>query len=333
MKKFNTKFKKKFKQNLDNANNNAFIPNSFQITNAFVDNIMDKISDASVKIYLITVRKTTGWGKQVDSISLTQYEAYSGKSRPTVVRCLKELVSYGLLVEHKGTRYGNSYSVALVNSIGFELLSASKNILLVKTFNYTSKKTLLPLVKIFNTQKQLSKNTNQKQINKGNWFSVKTLKDELFKTGLQIESEDLTAAKWFDREKTAFENYAPNQNLTDPQKMYYFVDWLLKSKRKYEVAASKQAAKAKTEGKTNTPTEKQEGEKNPYLLTDKQVPLFARKLSRLGSFGLNEAPAACSYEELEIWCIGMLKRPDMVKKWKKYLNEIGFKFDAVGEQK
>ncbi|ESK54333.1 hypothetical protein [Acinetobacter tjernbergiae] len=35
-----------------------FVPNSFQITNAFVDDVMNKLSDASVKIYLLIVRKT-----------------------------------------------------------------------------------------------------------------------------------------------------------------------------------------------------------------------------------------------------------------------------------
>ncbi len=320
MKKFNTKFK----QNLDDANNNAFIPNSFQITNAFVDNIMDKISDAAVKIYLITVRKTTGWGKQIDSISLSQYEAYSGKSRPTVVKCLKELVKVGLLVEHTGTRYGNSYSVALVNSIGFELLSASKKILLVKSFNHTSKKSLLPLVKIFNTQKQLSKNTNQKPINKRDWFSLKTLKDELKATGLQVEAEDLIAAKWFDREKTAFENYAPNQNLTDPQKMYYFVDWLLKAKRKYDAAERQQAAKAKEEGKNqNQNPEDTKTENDPFKLSTKQISFFASQLAHLPSFA-KYCTGNKGFKEFEVWIASMLNNPENVKKWNKYLNELGY---------
>ena len=41
-----------------------FVPNSFQLTNAFVDEAMNKISDASVKIYLLIVRKTRGWGRE-----------------------------------------------------------------------------------------------------------------------------------------------------------------------------------------------------------------------------------------------------------------------------
>jgi hypothetical protein len=34
------------------------------IANAFVDDAMNKLSDASVKIYLLIVRKTRGWTKE-----------------------------------------------------------------------------------------------------------------------------------------------------------------------------------------------------------------------------------------------------------------------------
>lgn len=319
MKKFNTKYRQTPNEP------SAFIPNSFQMTNAYVDNIMCHISDAAHKIYTITVRKTTGWQKQYDSISLSQYEAFSGKSRPTVVRCLKELVKFGLLVKHESTRYGCTYSVALLNDLGFELLTTSKNILLVKKFNYTSKNILLPLVKIFNTQKTLSKNTNQKTINK-DWFSLKTLKDELKATGLPIEAEDLKAAIWFDREKTAFENYAPNKSLTDPQKMYYFVDWLLKAKRKYDAAERKQAAKKPN----NANTEQNNGIKEPvirnsYVLTPLQIITFSKQLCNLPSFG-KYCPGNKSFKEFEMWIASRLNDPKQVEKWASYLNELGFVF-------
>ena len=88
-----------------------FVPNSFQITNAFVDDAMNKLSDASVKIYLLIVRKTRGWGKESDSLSLTQLEELSRKSRPTVVKCLNELVEVGLVQKHNQSKFGNIYSL------------------------------------------------------------------------------------------------------------------------------------------------------------------------------------------------------------------------------
>lgn len=87
-----------------------FVPNSFQIANAFVDDAMNKISDASVRIYLLIVRKTRGWTKESDALSLRQLEKLSKKSRPTVCKCLSELEEVGLIKKHHQSKYGNVYS-------------------------------------------------------------------------------------------------------------------------------------------------------------------------------------------------------------------------------
>ncbi|MEO3355753.1 replication protein [Acinetobacter haemolyticus] len=87
-----------------------FVPNSFQIANAFVDDAMYKISDASVKIYLLIIRKTRGWTKESDALSLRQLESLSLKSRPTVIKCLNELEEVGLIKKHQQSKYGNVYS-------------------------------------------------------------------------------------------------------------------------------------------------------------------------------------------------------------------------------
>lgn len=160
-----------------------FVPNSFQVPNAFVDEVLDKISDAACKIYLVICRKTRGWNKEMDSISLTQFEEITGKSRPTVVKCLKELIEVGLVVELESTFHGNTYKLGDETSVRMVVNFPSKNILLgknqknaskkslpllVKNFNYASKNFLPLLVKIFNTQSITIKNnsTKNKKINK-----------------------------------------------------------------------------------------------------------------------------------------------------------------------
>lgn len=140
-----------------------FTPNFSQVPNAFIDEIMVKLPDSSVKMYLLIVRKTKGWSKEVDAISISQFMKFTGKSRPTVVDAIKYLVEAEIVLEHDTTRYGKTYSINDEIYDGFFLLLPSKKILLVKIFNHSSKKTLLPLVKIFNTQKKLSKETNQKK--------------------------------------------------------------------------------------------------------------------------------------------------------------------------
>ncbi len=144
-----------------------FIPNSFQVPTAFVDEVMSQISDVAAKLYLIICRKTRGWHKEVDSISLSQFQKISGKSRPTITKALAELIQVGLVVECESTVHGNSFKLNDDCAVGWMLKVPSKKSLLVKKFNHASKKSLLVLVKNLYTQKTLSKDTLQnKKINK-----------------------------------------------------------------------------------------------------------------------------------------------------------------------
>ncbi|KAF1025008.1 MAG: hypothetical protein GAK29_02177 [Acinetobacter bereziniae] len=110
-----------------------FIPNSFMVANAFVDEAMNKISDASVKIYLIIVRKTRGWTKESDALSLRQLESLSKKSRPTVIKCLTELEEAGLIKKHHQSKYGNVFSPVDNYDIG-ELIKFPSKKVFVKAF-------------------------------------------------------------------------------------------------------------------------------------------------------------------------------------------------------
>ena len=176
-----------------------FTPNSFQVPNAFVDDVLNQISDAACKIYLVVCRKTRGWNKEMDSISLSQLEAITGKSRPTVIKAKNELINIGLLVEMPSTIYGNTYKLGDETNLGWMVKFPSKNILLgentdstskkslpllVKIFNYASKESLPLLVKILYTQKTLSKDTIQnKKINKKSKSASEQPKAEKPKSG------------------------------------------------------------------------------------------------------------------------------------------------------
>lgn len=133
-----------------------YVPNSFQVANAFVDEAMSKISDASVKIYLIINRKTRGWAKECDALSLTQLEELSGKSHPTVVRCTKELVKVGLVKKHEQSIYGNVYSLIDNYFIGELINFPNKGSVLVQSFSLFNGQ----LVKNFNYQTPVPKKTS-----------------------------------------------------------------------------------------------------------------------------------------------------------------------------
>lgn len=75
-----------------------FIPNSFQIPNAFVDEVMFVLSGNAVKAYLLVARKTTGWQKESDFISIEQFKQFTGINRDkTIYEILKELEEVGLI--------------------------------------------------------------------------------------------------------------------------------------------------------------------------------------------------------------------------------------------
>lgn len=134
-----------------------YVPNSFQVANAFVDEAMSKISDASVKIYLIINRKTRGWAKECDALSLTQLEELSGKSHPTVVRCTKELVKVGLVKKHEQSVYGNVYSLIDNYFVGEYINFPNKSSVLVQSFSLFNGQ----LVKNFNYQKPAPKKSTK----------------------------------------------------------------------------------------------------------------------------------------------------------------------------
>lgn len=139
----------------------VYVPNYTQVPNVVIDEHMANLSDAAFKIYVLLIRKTKGWDKTKDAISLSQFVQISGLSRPTVVKAIDQLISYNLIKKNQKTPFGNEYELNISFSMDGVLLNfpASKNSLLVKIFNYQSKNSLLVLVKIFNTQKKTSKQT------------------------------------------------------------------------------------------------------------------------------------------------------------------------------
>lgn len=81
----------------------AMMTQYFQLSNALVDDWLMRLSGSAIKVYLAVVRKTRGWQKSVDLISISQFELMTGLCRPTVRSALDELLALGLItVDHGG---------------------------------------------------------------------------------------------------------------------------------------------------------------------------------------------------------------------------------------
>ena len=82
-----------------------FIPNSFQIANSVIDEYLSRMSGNALKCYILIVRKTRGWQKTHDSLSISQIQKATGiKSEKTVEKAINELVELGLI--GKQSRFG-----------------------------------------------------------------------------------------------------------------------------------------------------------------------------------------------------------------------------------
>ena len=91
---------------------NYFLPNSFQVPNFIVDQLIQTISPNALKIYLIIIRKTKGWNKEADYISISQLQTLSGiKKNETIFKVLKELESQNLIFAEKNKGKMSRFSV------------------------------------------------------------------------------------------------------------------------------------------------------------------------------------------------------------------------------
>lgn len=98
---------------------NGFIPNSFQVPNALVDEIISTINPNSLKCYLVVIRKTVGWQKEWDKISTSQLMKLTGiKRKDTIFKSMKELEELGLIESKKELGKLTSYRLVLKNRTG-----------------------------------------------------------------------------------------------------------------------------------------------------------------------------------------------------------------------
>lgn len=80
----------------------SFIVNSFQTPNALVDELLGDLSGNALKCYMVIARKTVGWQKESDSISVLQFQEITKiKDERTIRAALAELEKIGLIKSKK----------------------------------------------------------------------------------------------------------------------------------------------------------------------------------------------------------------------------------------
>jgi phage replication O-like protein O len=96
-------------------------PNFTQIPNVIFDYWLQVLTPAEFKVLLCICRKTFGWHKIKDKISLTQIEKLTGLCRSSIVKNVEKLIEYDLVIKHKskdefdGSDAPNQYEIHVVN--------------------------------------------------------------------------------------------------------------------------------------------------------------------------------------------------------------------------
>lgn len=126
-------------------------PNFTTIPNVILDH-MDSLSDAELRVVLAVCRKTFGWRKEHDVLSITQLEQLTGLSRQGVVNGLKPLLEKQI-VGRVPAGMSFSYTI-LVNEPDQSSRLTSQDNGLVNDVDQTSQLCVTELVNEVDTQKK-----------------------------------------------------------------------------------------------------------------------------------------------------------------------------------
>lgn len=164
-----------------------FIVNSFQLPNSVIDELLADLTGAELKCYLYVLRKTKGWNREEDAISVSQFMKVTGLSNRKVIDACERLVELGLLEQKIGSNKIKVFSVKDYKT------SSSEESSLVKKVHSSSEESSLSVVKKVHTQNNNINNTtkNNNTSSSGKNFQPRTkAKKNVF------SDDDLKAAEW-----------------------------------------------------------------------------------------------------------------------------------------
>lgn len=146
------------------SNESKFIPNFLQVPNAVIDELLPDLTGAELKCYLVVIRKTKGWNKESDNISISQFMKATGLSNSAVIKACESLVKYGLLIKQNGARNTGVYAVNSYSKTTCEESSPVKKVhsTCEESSQVTCEKSSHTINNIKNTIQNTNKKTTQK---------------------------------------------------------------------------------------------------------------------------------------------------------------------------
>lgn len=164
-----------------------FVVNSFQLPNSVIDELLADLTGAELKCYLYVLRKTKGWNKEEDAISVSQFMKVTGLSNRKVIDACERLVELGLLEQKIGSNKIKVFSVKDYKT------SSSEESSLVKKVHSGSEESSLSVVKKVHTQ---NNNINTTTKNNNTSSSGKNFQPRTKAKKNVFSDDDLKAAEW-----------------------------------------------------------------------------------------------------------------------------------------
>lgn len=164
-----------------------FIVNSFQLPNSVIDELLADLTGAELKCYLYVLRKTKGWNKEEDTISVSQFMKVTGLSNRKVIDACERLVELGLLEQKIGSNKIKVFSVKDYKT------SSSEESSLVKKVHSGGEESSLSVVKKVHTQNNNLNNTTK---NNNTSSSEKDFQPRAKAKKNVFTDDDLMAAEW-----------------------------------------------------------------------------------------------------------------------------------------
>ncbi|MFV5507279.1 helix-turn-helix domain-containing protein [Acinetobacter sp. 197] len=252
--------------------------------------------------------------------------------RKTVLKIIDELIQDGL-IEDTGERKGRTKQVKVYRLVG---VNGRETVPTMESFDAETEGLkgtnigTVPTTEQFQRSaervptfrgkspnvgtRNLSKNLSIESKNKKSWFCFNKLREEIFLTDDSIDFEIIVDSKWIEREKRAFESYNAEKPMSDELMIYHFADWVINAfKNKY-------SSKPNSEKPAGTKYQSQH-------LSEKQIFVFAEKLSHHPEFTSKFSEPGETYEKLAARIAVKLKDPAQAKKWEGYLKQVGFNGD------
>ncbi|MFG0589062.1 helix-turn-helix domain-containing protein [Acinetobacter sp. YQ_14] len=249
-------------------------------------------------------------------------------NKKTLFKILEELISDGVIFD-TGERKGRTKQVIVYRLIGVQGreqtvptlehledesldtqgLNSETVPILEQYQHFPERVPTFPLNSTNIGTRNLSKNLSVESKNKNTWLCLKKLRDELAQADPDCKPEEIIKSTWFNRELSAFEKFNADKNLCDELLIYHFADSLLRNKAKYDKSQ-------KTEKTKSTRT-------SPNKLSEKQIGLFAQRLSKHPEFSSKFAEPGEGYEQLAARIAVKLSDPVQAKAWESYLKQVG----------